>query len=134
MTDFEWLDSGPNCSEGHYSIHSKIRTQVPPYIPPAFWSPNGGVGSNPTPDTAFFFKFHFFGFGFLIFLFFSFFLSDLRTKTLAGGSNSLAHVFFFFISFFFYRLGVRNRGEKVPFQSPGFLSNISRNFHYKSWL
>ena len=20
MTDFEWLDSGPNCSEGHYSI------------------------------------------------------------------------------------------------------------------
>ena len=34
MTDFEWLDSGPNCSEGHYSIHSKIRTQVPPYIPP----------------------------------------------------------------------------------------------------
>ena len=36
MTDFEWLDSGPNCSEGHYSMHSKIRTQVPPYIPPKF--------------------------------------------------------------------------------------------------
>ena len=23
MTDFEWLDSGPNGSEGHYSMHSK---------------------------------------------------------------------------------------------------------------
>ena len=34
MTDFEWLDSGPNNCEGHYSMHSKIRIQVPPYIPP----------------------------------------------------------------------------------------------------
>ena len=32
MTDFEWLDSGPNSCEGHYSMHSKIRIYLPPYI------------------------------------------------------------------------------------------------------
>ena len=81
----------------------------------AFWSPNGGVGSNPTPDTAFF-LISFFWFWLFYFSFLFFFLLDLRTKTLPGGSNSLAHVFFFFNSFFFYRLGERAE----PFQSPGF--------------
>ena len=30
---FPGLDSGPNCSEGHYSIPWKNVTQVPHYIP-----------------------------------------------------------------------------------------------------
>ena len=33
MTDFEWLDSGPNCSEGHYSIHSKN-----PHLSPSLYT------------------------------------------------------------------------------------------------
>ena len=31
---FPGLDSGPNCSEGHYSIPWKNVPLVPPYIPP----------------------------------------------------------------------------------------------------
>ena len=33
MTDFEWLDSGPNCSEGHYSMHSKN-----PHLSPSLYT------------------------------------------------------------------------------------------------
>ena len=36
MTDFEWLDSGPNCSEGHYSMHSKN-----PHSSPSVYTTNG---------------------------------------------------------------------------------------------
>ena len=38
MTDFEWLDSGPNCSEGHYSMHSKN-----PHLSPSLYTTGGVV-------------------------------------------------------------------------------------------
>ena len=39
MTDFEWLDSGPNCSEGHYSMHSKN-----PHLSPSLYTTTTALG------------------------------------------------------------------------------------------
>ena len=43
MTDFEWLDSGPNYSEGHYSMHSKN-----PHLSPSLYTT--GVAISYTVD------------------------------------------------------------------------------------
>ena len=46
MTDFEWLDSGPNCSEGHYSMHSKN-----PHLSPSLYTTFLEIASKVCEDT-----------------------------------------------------------------------------------